>query len=143
MATTPYARGYKFESRVRAHFVANGYFALRSSQSRTPVDIAVMGATRCFLVQCKADGRCGPREWNALFDLADSVNAMPLIALRKGRKLEFWQMLERKKTERHVNGKLTRNAQPWVQIHVYPNRSPLINRTSDEAPAGRPFEVVS
>lgn len=79
-AQTMYRSGRQFEYRVRDHLRALGYFVLRSPASRSPIDLVAIRPGEVLFVQCKRSGALPPHEWNALFDLALSVGALPVLA---------------------------------------------------------------
>lgn len=91
-AKTAYARGYKFEVRVRDALRKAGWWVHRMHQSRGAMDLiatrAVFGEfqPKCWVifVQCKASGEpkdVGVDEWNRLLHEAKSAGAIPLIAV--------------------------------------------------------------
>lgn len=94
--STAYARGRQFEYRCRNHFTKLGYVVCRSPQSRSAFDLIVVGSRFVLLVQCKVGGQLGPQSWNELYDLAETVNAIPVLATREGRKMKLFHMLGRK-----------------------------------------------
>lgn len=103
-----YARGFRFEHRIREVLEAAGCLVVRSAGSHTAVDlIAVREAAPTLFVQCKA-GKKGisPAEWNELFELAVRYKALPLAAIRPSPKTyEFRRLMARKDDGRRE--------QPW------------------------------
>lgn len=93
-----YRLGRQVEYSVRDDFKKHGWpIALRSPASRSPVDITAIRAGVVALVQCKRSMDTLVEEWNKIYDLAESVGAIPLIAGRPtGRGLVYWLMLDRK-----------------------------------------------
>lgn len=92
-----YRNGRAFEYKVRDALKARGYFVLRSAGSKSPVDLAALSHTGILLVQCKRSGKLGIAEWNRLYELAESVNAMPLMAEAAYRgSVIFWRLVEGK-----------------------------------------------
>lgn len=77
---TKYRYGRQFEYRVRDHLRGIGYFAQRSPASKTPIDITAIKPGQVLFIQCKRNASLRPGEWNALFDLAMSCGAVPLMA---------------------------------------------------------------
>lgn len=80
ISQTKYRYGRQFEYRVRDQLKAVGYFALRSPASRTPIDLVAIRPGRVLLIQCKRGGQLGVEEWNALYDIAVSCGAIPVLA---------------------------------------------------------------
>lgn len=92
-----YRLGRQFEYSVRDQLKAFGYFVLRSPASRSPVDLVAIAPGVVLFVQCKRGAALGVNEWNELYDLADSVDAWPILAARtSSRTTGFWVMEDRK-----------------------------------------------
>lgn len=91
-----YRLGRAFEYRTRDHLKERGYFVLRSPMSRSPVDLVAIRRGEVLFVQCKRGGYVGVEEWNALFDLAASTGAVPLVASTLTRGVNFQRMTGRK-----------------------------------------------
>jgi Holliday junction resolvase len=92
-----YRRGRAFEYAVRKRLQKSGYFVVRSSGSRSPVDLVAFALGAILFVQCKRNGALGVREWNELYELSESVEASPIIAERTGaRGIRYWLMEDRK-----------------------------------------------
>ena len=99
---TLYRLGRAFEYRARDFLRNCGYFVLRSPRSGSPVDlVAVKKGTNLF-IQCKLDGNLRVKDWNALFDLSESVGSIPVLAeSATGRDgLTFWRLTARKNGSR-------------------------------------------
>jgi Holliday junction resolvase len=96
--TTRYVRGRSFEYTVRDGLTKAGFFVMRSPGSKSPIDLTAVRSGEVWFVQCKINGSLPPGEWNALFDLAGSVGAVPVMARRaaSGRGFELFRMLARK-----------------------------------------------
>ena len=77
---TNYTRGATFERKVARNLEEWGYVTVRSAGSHSPADVVAMqdGATVC--VQCKCDGRLGPKEWNDFFDWCEKGGTTPILA---------------------------------------------------------------
>jgi Holliday junction resolvase len=87
---TMYRLGRQLEYRVRDLLREAGYIVLRSPQSKGPADLVALKSGAQLFVQCKRSGSLPPAEWNHLFDLAESVGAVPLVASRPtGRGIVF------------------------------------------------------
>jgi Holliday junction resolvase len=94
---TMYRYGRAFEYRVRDHLRKLGYFVTRAPASRSPVDLTAVKTGTVALVQCKTGGALRPVEWNALFDLAVSVGAVPVLASSPmGRGIIYHRLTDRK-----------------------------------------------
>ena len=95
--SSKYRLGRQVEYAVRDDFRKHGWFAIRSPASRSPVDITAIKTGAVVMVQCKRGMTTGIKEWNDIFDLAQSVGAMALIAGRPtGRGLLYWRINARK-----------------------------------------------
>jgi Holliday junction resolvase len=77
---TRYRRARDFEYRVRDDMSRHGWIAIRSPASKSPVDVYCIGFHECVMIQCKTNGRLGTEEWNAVYDMARSVDALPVLA---------------------------------------------------------------
>lgn len=76
---------------------------LRSPRSGGPADIVAIKKGCQLLVQCKRSMCCGVNEWNTLFDLAESVGAIPVLAGRPtGRGLVYMKITGRKDGSRRT-----------------------------------------
>jgi len=94
---TRYRLGRAFEYQTRDLFREHGYFVLRSPRSGSPVDLVAIKKGRIAFIQCKRSGCIVSKEWNALFDLAQSVGAVAVLAERPtGRGIVLWEMLGKK-----------------------------------------------
>lgn len=94
---TRYRVGRALEYRVRDELKAAGYFALRSPQSRSPIDVLGIRFGIVLMVQCKRTGSMLPKEWNEVFDLAISCGAIPVLARTPtGRGTEYLRLTDRK-----------------------------------------------
>lgn len=94
---TMYRYGRAFEYRVRDRLRKQGYFVLRSPRSGSPVDLVAIKRGIILFVQCKRSGVLPPKEWNELFDLCESVGAIPILsACPTGKDMSHWRILKRK-----------------------------------------------
>jgi len=94
-----YRFGRAFEYRVRDALRGFGYFVLRSPQSKSPLDLIAIKRGVVLFVQCKRHGVLNPGEWNQIFDLAQSVGAIPImveISEQHRGEILYWRLLERK-----------------------------------------------
>lgn len=95
---TMYRYGRAFEYRTRDHLKSLGFFVMRSPRSGSPIDlVAIRKGGSVLFVQCKRGGQLGVSEWNELFDLALSVDAVPLLAFIPGATgIEYRRLIDRK-----------------------------------------------
>ncbi len=77
---TPYQLGRALEYRVRDALLAKGFYVIRSPSSKGPADLVALGPGVQLLVQCKRSGRFDPGEWNELYDLAETIGALAIVA---------------------------------------------------------------
>ena len=92
-----YRAGRQFEYRVRDDLRARGFWVLRSPASKSPVDLVAISKGRVVFIQCKRGGGISVAEWNAIYDLAESVDAEPVLASMPGyRGIKYQRMLARK-----------------------------------------------
>jgi Holliday junction resolvase len=97
VTSTPRQRGDAFERRVRRDLDGAGYRTLRSSGSSGPFDLVALRARELHLIQCKADGRLDPGEWNELLDLADELEGTAILAQRDARRhIEYRRLTHHK-----------------------------------------------
>jgi Holliday junction resolvase len=87
-------KGEDLARAVKAQLEQDGYFAVKSSASRTPADVVAIKRGEVLLVQCKTDGRIGPKERLDLIGLAIRTGGIPLLAWwhkegRKARQVRF------------------------------------------------------
>ncbi|MFI1165578.1 restriction endonuclease [Streptomyces sp. NPDC020801] len=91
-----YHRGRDLEHRVRTHLREEGYEVLRTAGSKSKVDLVAIKPGQILLVQCKRSGALPPAEWNALWDLAQMVGAVPVLAEQLTRGRKYWRLTARK-----------------------------------------------
>jgi Holliday junction resolvase len=91
-----YARGRDLEHRVRTHLREQGYEVLRTAGSKSKVDLVAIKTGQLLFVQCKRSGALPPAEWNALWDLAQMVGAVPVLAEQLVRGRRYWRLTARK-----------------------------------------------
>ncbi|MEM2896873.1 MAG: hypothetical protein QXG01_04800 [Candidatus Bathyarchaeia archaeon] len=86
-----YAKGRRFEYRVKAFLEKEGYLVLRQAKSSFPDLFAVKlkrdGSHDIRLVECRIDGFVDRDEKERLSFLAKRIKAKPFIAKKSGRKL--------------------------------------------------------
>lgn len=95
---TIYRLGRQVEYAIRDDLKKRGYpIALRSPRSGGPADIIALKTGVQLLVQAKRGMSIGVKEWNTLFDLAESVGAIAVLAGRpSGRGIVYKKMTARK-----------------------------------------------
>lgn len=94
--TSNYEKGRALENRVRDHLREEGYEVIRSAGSKTKVDLVAIKPGQILFVQCKRDGALPPAQWNALWDLAQMVGAVPVLAEQLTRGRKYWRLAARK-----------------------------------------------
>lgn len=103
-----YEKGRALEHRVRAHLREEGFEVLRTAGSKSKVDLVALKQGQILFVQCKRSGALPPAEWNALWDLALMVGAIPVLAEQLVRGRKYWRLTGRK----DVPGK----RQPYTEL---------------------------
>lgn len=80
----PYRKGAAHERLVKAHYEQAGWFAIRSPQSGSAIDILAIppqGSDECVhWVQAKTNGRIRPHERQAVVELAERYGGVPVLA---------------------------------------------------------------
>lgn len=92
-----YRLGRSFEYSTRDDLRKKGYFVLRSPASKSPLDLIAIKPQIILFVQCKINGDLPRKEWNPLFDLAQSVDAIPILATRIGFRGRKYEKLDQEK----------------------------------------------
>lgn len=92
------AAGTRFEHQVLKHLRANGYFAMRSPASKSPIDLVAIKPGQVLFVQCKLGGWLAPDGWNALIGTSESAGALPILATKPGRGRIAYARLTARKT---------------------------------------------
>lgn len=89
----PYIRGAAVEHEVRRHFEALGWHAVRTKRSLTVADVTAFNRNVKVIVQCKLNGLINSAaEWNAVVEFARAQDAVPILAGKPGRGLQFWRL---------------------------------------------------
>lgn len=90
---TPYRLGRQVEYNVRDAFKKNGFLIFRSPASKGPVDLVAIDRGVVVFIQCKRNMTMGVNEWNEFYNLAISVDAIPILAGRPtGYGLKYWKI---------------------------------------------------
>lgn len=89
-------RGALFERQCRDALAALGYVVMRSTASKTPMDLAAFllepprqspwfaaAMPPCMIVQAKTNGRLDHDEWNVLYRLAEVSGTCAVLARRE------------------------------------------------------------
>lgn len=94
---TMYRLGRQVEYAVRDDLRKMSYFVLRSPRSGGPTDLVALKKGASLLVQCKRSMALGVNDWNELFDLAESIGAVAVLAGRPtGRGLVYMRLTGKK-----------------------------------------------
>jgi len=107
---TARARGMDFEFETQKDLKKHGYCALRSSASKSPADVYAFRYGEMVFVQCKINGVFNVDEWNDFYDYANSVGALPVMAVsgRDGSGVGYYRITGLKSGKNNV-------AQPMVE----------------------------
>lgn len=78
-----YAKGTRFEHKVRDDLTVNGYLVVRAAGSKggTKADLVAFKPGQLLLVQCKTDGKLPAAEWDQVLKVAGWVGGVPLLAM--------------------------------------------------------------
>ena len=94
---TEYDTGRRFEWKTRDDCKDNGYEVLRAAGSKggTKIDLVAMKPGQLLFIQCKADGKLGPAEWDRVYEVAGWVGAIPILAANgpRGRGVVYTRLL--------------------------------------------------
>lgn len=92
------SRGRRYEWLVRDDLRAQGYEVLRMAGSKGALDLFAVKPGEALFVQVKGmAGGLGPAAWNRLYDLAQMIEAIPLLAEVLPRKpIAYYRLLTRK-----------------------------------------------
>lgn len=95
--STRYRLGRAVEYRVRDALIKQGYYVMRSPASKSPIDLVAIKPGQVLFIQCKRGGALPPAEWNAIYDLATSSGAIPILAeYPYPRTIRYWRLIARK-----------------------------------------------
>jgi Holliday junction resolvase len=94
---TQYAKGTRFEHKVRDDLIANGYEVMRAAGSKgsTKIDLIAMKPGQILFIQCKSNGTLPPAEWDRVHEVAGWVGAVALLAANglRGRGVVYTRLL--------------------------------------------------
>jgi Holliday junction resolvase len=94
---TRYDNGARFERETAEDLRKRGYVAERIAGSHSPADVhALKSGVQPIFVQCKKSGVLPPKEWNAFYDYCEKAGARPIMAMKPGRGIAYFELLERK-----------------------------------------------
>ena len=93
-----YAKGTRFEHKVRDDLTNNGYEVIRAAGSKggSKADLIAIKPGELLFVQCKSNGTLPPDEWDRLVEVAGWVEqAVPLLAANgpAGRGVTYTRLL--------------------------------------------------
>ena len=96
--SSQYALGRSFEYSVRDCFKNKGYYVMRSAQSKGIADLIALRDGDAIMIQCKRGGAISGEEWNAVYNEASRVGAIPIVAERPtGRGVRLYRLESEKK----------------------------------------------
>jgi Holliday junction resolvase len=77
----PYRKGGYYEAKTLDLFTLEGYVCWQARGSKGPADIVAIKPGQVVLIQVKSGLReISGREWNALYELAQRLGAVPVVA---------------------------------------------------------------
>jgi Holliday junction resolvase len=118
MPSTNYRLGAELERSVAQRLRTKGWLVVRAAGSHGPFDLVALREARSpLLIQCKTDRRTlDAVTWHALFTLALSLDATPIIADRNGprREATLWVMLGERPKYRQAGEYLS--AITWAEL---------------------------
>lgn len=102
------SKGAAFERLCRDVLRDAGWFVVKVSDGSDADLVAIRsegGVCRTVLVECKsgkAAAACAPAQWNRLFDLAEHIDATPVLAdkVQGVSAPRFWRLIDRKQAGR-------------------------------------------
>lgn len=94
---TNYERGARFENDVVKDFEEHGYIAIRAAGSHTPADVyAFKKDKQPIFIQCKRNGVMPPAEWNTFLDYCEQAGALPVMAMKPKRGIDYFLITGKK-----------------------------------------------
>lgn len=90
---THYQRGAAFERAVAARLDTDGYLVLRAAGSHGVADLVAIKPGEVVLIQCKISGIISIAEWNAFYETASRVAALPVLAFKPKRGVYAYHVL--------------------------------------------------
>ena len=90
-------KGIKKEWELRKFLEANGYLVIRSSASRTGIDLIAGNGNEVLAFQVQSSEYVSDEKLSQLLKYAKALKAKPLIAIKKGGK---WIFAEKKDLEK-------------------------------------------
>lgn len=112
-----YAKGTRFEHKVRDDLTANGYLVMRAAGSKggTKADLVAFKPGQLLLIQCKTDGRITAGEWDQIVTVASWVEGLAILAINgeRGRGVNYVRLLGPKQ-----RGRTRTDSMPFVLDEV-------------------------
>lgn len=91
-----YAKGYRFEHRVKKYLEKKGYKVFRLAGSK-PADLIAISTNKLYLIECRTHRKGIKKTIDKMNALAEETLAVPVIAFKEGnRKIKFYHILEGK-----------------------------------------------
>ena len=113
-------RGIYLERRVSEDLAKLGWFTIRAAGSHGVADVVAIRRGQVVLVQCKTDGQIRGAEWNRLYDLGETLGAVPVVA-------QYATATHRRIVYVHVTGHHKDRSREWPHhewlpplVHVVP-----------------------
>lgn len=112
-----YAKGRRFEYRVRDLLEESGYYVIRSAGSKGIVDLAAFKITVVLFIQCKNNSNAlSHEEWNKLFLKSRELGTTPIHAFNVKGKIQLERLLSRRALyEKGVSSTFT-ISEPSLQV---------------------------
>lgn len=81
--TNHYNQGRRFEHRVRAHLVDNGYDVVRAAGSKTKADLIAIKPGQVLIIQCKRTALPSPHERAEILRMAACIPGMGVAVIAR------------------------------------------------------------
>lgn len=90
-----YAKGARFERRVRDELIERGFFVARSAGSRGPLDLVAFGKDENVqFIQCKLQReRMSKKEKQELYELARRFGVKAIFAFKEDHRIVYQEIL--------------------------------------------------
>lgn len=94
---TQYNRGAAFERQTVNDLRAKGFIAERIAGSHSPADVhAFRRGKQPIFIQCKRNGVLPPAEWNTFLDYCEQAGALPVMAMKPKRGIDYFLITGKK-----------------------------------------------